>query len=173
VIIFVLCAVVLRSLVGALLVLTPLALAVFVILGAMGWSGVCRHEHGAITAMGVSIGADFAIYSSSRPRGVAQRTCARRGLRNGLRTSGKARSMSRARWSPGISRCRCPASACGATGLSHVDDVALSALAACGLLPAIIRVLQPRFLTRPRPWPGIGEATVVRVAASSPGPAAP
>jgi len=52
--------------------------------------------------------------------------------------------------------------------------VALSALAACGLLPAIIRVLQPRFLTRPRPWPlGIGEATVVRVAASSPGPVAP
>lgn len=68
-IIFVLCALVLRSVVGGLFVLIPLAIAVVVNLGLMGWSGMWLDlSTAAITAMDVSIGADFAIYLLCRMR---------------------------------------------------------------------------------------------------------
>ncbi len=177
VIIFVLCALVLRSLVGALLVLTPLALAVLVILGAMGWSGVWLDmSTAAITAMGVSIGADFAIYLLFRVREELLRGCElETALRNGLRTSGKAALyVSSAVVAGYLTLSLSGFSVWLRLAFLTSMTVALSALAACGLLPAIIRVLRPRFLTRPRALPlGIGPAPVVAVGASSPETASP
>jgi len=92
VIIFVLSALLLRSVVAGLIVLTPLCVAVVVNLGIMGWSGTpLSIATAAITAMAVSIGADFAIYLVFRIReelvGGAGLTQA---LRESLLTSGKA-----------------------------------------------------------------------------------
>jgi predicted RND superfamily exporter protein len=91
-IIFVLCAFLLRSLVGGLFVLTPLAVAVVFTLGLMGWSSTWLDMTTAtITAMGISIGADFALYLIFRireehSRGLPLETA----VRESLRTSGKA-----------------------------------------------------------------------------------
>jgi len=68
-IIFLLCALVLRSMVGAVFVLTPLLMAITFNLGIMGWSGTWLDMSTAgITTMGISIGADFAIYLLFRIR---------------------------------------------------------------------------------------------------------
>jgi predicted RND superfamily exporter protein len=91
-IIFLLSAVVLRSLLGGLFVLLPLALAVVVNLGIMGWSHTWLDmTTAAISAMGISIGADFAIYLIFRVREEAAGGASLdRAVRAGLRTSGKA-----------------------------------------------------------------------------------
>src|SRR5262249_29374849 len=91
-IIFLLSALVLRSVLGGLFVLLPLALAVIVNLGIMGWSHTWLDmTTAAITAMGISIGADFAIYLIYRVREEAVTAAALEdAVRTGLRTSGKA-----------------------------------------------------------------------------------
>jgi predicted RND superfamily exporter protein len=91
-IIFVLCALVLRSVVGGLFVLTPLVLAVATTLGLMGWTSTWLDmTTAAITAMGISIGADFAIYLIFRVREeIARGASLEQAIRISLRTSGKA-----------------------------------------------------------------------------------
>ncbi|MFI5398726.1 MAG: RND family transporter [Candidatus Binatia bacterium] len=91
-IIFLLSAFVLRSFTGGILVLLPLACAVLLNLGIMGWSHTWLDmTTAAITAMGVSIGADFAIYLIFRIREeVAATGSAEPAIRASLRTSGKA-----------------------------------------------------------------------------------
>lgn len=67
--IFTLSAMALRSLTAAFLVLCPLAIAVSVNLGLLGWTGTWLDmSTSAFTAMGVSIGADFALYMIFRIR---------------------------------------------------------------------------------------------------------
>lgn len=152
VIIFVLCAIVLRSLVGALLVLTPLTLAVIVILGTMGWLGVWLDmSTAAITAMGVSIGADFAIYLLFRVREELRRGCPiDAALLKGLRTSGKAALyVSSAVVAGYLTLALSGFSVWLRLAFLTSMTVALSAVAACAVLPAIVRLVQPRFLTRP------------------------
>lgn len=168
-IIFVLCAVVLRSLVGAALVVTPLALAVVSILGAMGWSGVWLDmSTAAITAMGVSIGADFAIYLLFRVREELRSGCALDvALRNGLRTSGKAALYVSSAVAAGyLTLALSGFSVWLRLAFLTSMMVALSALAACLVLPAIIRLLRPRFLTRPLPAAAAG-GSAAAIAASS------
>ena len=68
-IIFVAAAVVLRSLLGALLVLLPLGLAVLINFAVMGLTGVTLGiGTAAISAMAVGMGADYAIYFLFRLR---------------------------------------------------------------------------------------------------------
>ena len=177
VIIFVLCALVLRSLVGALFVLVPLALAVVVILGAMGWAGVWLDmSTAAITAMGVSIGADFAIYLLFRVREELASGCGlETALRHGLRTSGKAALYVSSAVAAGyLTLALSGFSVWLRLAFLTSMTVALSALAACAVLPAIIAVSRPRFLTRSRPRAlGIGQPPVVAVGAPSPEAVAP
>lgn len=91
-IIFVLSALVLHSFAGGILVLVPLACAVLVNLGIMGWSHTWLDmTTAAITAMGISIGADFAIYLLFRIREEITSTgSVESAVRASLRTSGKA-----------------------------------------------------------------------------------
>jgi hypothetical protein len=152
VIILVLCAAVLRSFVGALFVLTPLALAGIVILGGMGWTGVWLDmSTAAITAMGVSIGADFAIYLLFRVR-EELRAGARleEALHTGLRTSGKAALyVSSAVVAGYLTLVVSGFSVWIRLAVLTSLTVAMSALATCALLPAMILLIHPRFLVKP------------------------
>jgi predicted RND superfamily exporter protein len=68
-------AVLLRSLVGGLLVLLPLATSAVVNLGLMGWTGILLSMGtAAISAMAVGIGADYAVYFIFRVREEFDRT---------------------------------------------------------------------------------------------------
>jgi predicted RND superfamily exporter protein len=163
-IIFVLCAVVLRSFVGAMFVLTPLALAVMAILGGMGWTGVWLDmSTAAITAMGVSIGADFAIYLLFRVREeLATGADYELALCHGLRTSGKAALyVSSAVVAGYVTLALSGFSLWMRLAFLTSMTVALSALAACAVLPALIAVTRPAFLTRGRPVSAAVAAPVV------------
>jgi predicted RND superfamily exporter protein len=89
-IIFVLSALALRSVIGGLFVVVPLAVALGITVGVMGWAGVwLSMSTSAVMAMGVSIGADFAIYLIFRLREESPEPLAD-GVRRALLTSGTA-----------------------------------------------------------------------------------
>ncbi len=152
--IFALSAVVLRSLMGGVLVLTPLAAAATVNLGMMGVTGTwVSIATASITAMGVSIGADFAIYLIFRIREELARLDGDldEALRVSLQTSGKAILFVSSAVVFGylvlvLSGFRVWVYVGTLTALM----TALSALGALTIVPAMVLVLQPRFL-----WPKV------------------
>ena len=91
-VIFLLSALVFRSLAAGLLVLAPLACAALVNLGVMGWIGSwLSFATASYTAMGVSLGADFAIYLLFRLREeVRAGRPLEAAIAAALRTSGRA-----------------------------------------------------------------------------------
>jgi predicted RND superfamily exporter protein len=90
-VIFVLSALVFRSAGVGLLVLAPLACAVLVNLGTMGWlRSDLSFATATYTAMGVSLGADFAIYLLFRLREEARELPFREAIAAAMRTSGRA-----------------------------------------------------------------------------------
>ncbi|MBI4515602.1 MAG: MMPL family transporter [Deltaproteobacteria bacterium] len=152
-IIFVLSAVVLRSLVGAVFVLTPLAMAVGITLGLMGWTHTWLDmSTAAITAMGVSIGADFAIYLIFRIREEFVRTASlEEAIRGSLRTSGKAIFFVSSAVALGYMVL--PLSGFSIwirLGVLTAIIISASALATFTVIPALALVTNPRFL-RHRP----------------------
>ncbi len=152
--IFALSAVVLRSLMGGVLVLTPLVVAATVNLGMMGVTGTwVSIATASITAMGVSIGADFAIYLIFRIREELARFEGDLGeaLRVSLQTSGKAILFVSSAVVFGylvlvLSGFRVWVYVGTLTALM----TALSALGALTIVPAMVLVLRPRFL-----WPKV------------------
>lgn len=91
-VIFALASLVFRSVAAGLLVLAPLACAALVNLGVMGWIGSwLSFATASYTAMGVSIGADFAIYLLFRLREEVRGGLAlEAAIASALRTSGRA-----------------------------------------------------------------------------------
>jgi predicted RND superfamily exporter protein len=92
VVVFVLSALVLRSIVGGLFVMTPLILVVLANFGVMGWLGIPL-DMGTIStaAMAIGIGADYELYLLFRFREELQRTGdLAAATRQSLVTSGKA-----------------------------------------------------------------------------------
>jgi predicted RND superfamily exporter protein len=90
-VILVLAALVFRSLGVGLLVLAPLACAVLVNLGTMGWLGSwLSFATATYTSMGVSLGADFAIYLLFRLREESAVRPFREAVAESMRTSGRA-----------------------------------------------------------------------------------
>jgi len=91
-VIFVLSALVFRSLAAGLLVLSPLVCSALVNLGTMGWIGSwLSFATASYTAMGISIGADFAIYLLFRLREeVRTGHSLEAAIASTLRTSGRA-----------------------------------------------------------------------------------
>jgi hypothetical protein len=149
VIIFVLSAVVLRSLIGGLFVLIPLALAVLVTLGAMGWTSTWLDmTTAAITAMGVSIGADFAIYLVFRIREEWARTGSMvSAMSESLRTSGRAIFFVSSAVVLGYLVLSLSGfSVWTRLGILTALIISVSALATLTLIPALGLILQPRFL---------------------------
>jgi len=139
----------LRSLVAGLLVAVPLALAVVVNFAVMGLLGMPLDSMTAvISAMAVGIGADYAIYYLSRVR--EERATApdlATAQARALLTSGKAILFVSSAVALGY------ATLCLSGFRAHVALGGLVALAmvsssagALALLPALLTVLQPRFL---------------------------
>jgi predicted RND superfamily exporter protein len=92
VVVFLLSALVLRSIVGGLFVTTPLVLVVLANFGVMGWLGIPL-DMGTIStaAMAIGIGADYELYLLFRFREELQRTGdLAAATRQSLVTSGKA-----------------------------------------------------------------------------------
>jgi predicted RND superfamily exporter protein len=152
-VIFVLSALVFRSLGAGLFVLAPLACAALVNLGVMGWTGSwLSFATASYTAMGVSIGADFAIYLLFRLREeVHAGRPLEAAIAAALRTSGRA-----------IFFVASAIAAGNATLLA--SDFALwrqlggyvalmmttSSLATLTVVPALALLTSPGFLGRPR-----------------------
>jgi hypothetical protein len=149
-IIFLLCALVLRSIVGGLFVLAPLAVAVVVTFGVMGWSGVWLDmSTAAITAMGVSIGADFAIYLLFRIREEWRRAeSLESAILASIRTSGKAIFFVSSAIAVGYMVLALSGfSIWTRLGLLTATGVATSALATLAIIPAGALLFRPRFLS--------------------------
>lgn len=149
-IIFLLSAIALRSLVGGLLVLAPLALAVAVTLGTMGWTHTWLSMSTAtITAMAVSIGADFAIYFIFRLQQELRERALPDAVRETLLTSGKAIFFVSSAVILGYLVLSVSQFAAWVQlGVITALMMAVSSLAALILLPALILILRPRFLWR-------------------------
>jgi hypothetical protein len=156
-VIFGLSALVFRSLVGGLLVLAPLLCAVLVNIGVMGWVGSdLSFATASYTSMGVSLGADFAIYLLFRLREELHAQPMVDALRETMRTSGRAIFFVAS------------AIAAGYATLLASDFVlwrqlgayvalmmATSALATLTVLPALVLVARPRFLRAKEPVPAV------------------
>lgn len=147
-IIVLLSALALRSVVGGFLVLVPLLVTVVLTLGIMGWSGIwLGMSTSAVLAMGVSIGADFALYLIFRLREELPATSFEEGVRRALVTSGTAIFFVSSAVALGYlvlvtSGFRAWVHLGGLTALMMV----LSSLAAMTLVPALVVLLRPRFL---------------------------
>ena len=149
-IIFVLCAAVLHSLVGGLFVLAPLVIAVVVNFGIMGWAGVWLDmSTAAMTAMSVSIGADFAIYMIFRIREEWQRTQSlESAILISMRTSGKAIFYVSSAIALGYMVL--PVSGFSIwtrLGVLTATGIGTSALATLVVIPAAVLIARPRFVT--------------------------
>jgi predicted RND superfamily exporter protein len=152
-IIVLLCALIFRSAVGGLFVLIPLVLAVVVDFGAMGWTGTWLDmTTAAISAMGISIGADFAIYLIFRVREeYAACESLPDALRAGLVTSGKAIFFVSSAVAVGYAVLAFSGFSIWARlGVLTAIMVSVSALATLTVLPALALLVKPRFLTARR-----------------------
>ena len=158
--IFGLSALVLRSIIGGVLVLTPLFVAATVNLGVMGFTGTWLSiATASITAMGVSIGADFAIYLIFRIREELARLDGdlSAALRVSLQTCGKAiLFVSSAVVLGYLALTLSGFRVWMYVGLLTALMTALSALGALTIIPVMIIVLRPRFL-----WPKVASASRV------------
>lgn len=151
-VIFVVSALVFRSLLGALLVVTPLAITALVNFGIMGLAGIPLNTPNAITApMAIGIGADYAIYLLYRIREeLGQRASLAEAIDSALDSAGRAilyvgmaiaggysvlmlsRGFNIHIWS----------------GILIVLSMLVSVLTTLLLLPALIQALEPGFLRR-------------------------
>lgn len=151
-IIFLLSALVLRSLAGALLVLTPLLVSVLIVLGLMGWVGTWLDmTTAAYTAMAMSIGADFAIYLLFRIR-EENRAAARLedAVAAALLTSGKAIFFVSSAVALGYLVLPFAGfSLWNRLGFLTSAMIFLAALASLTLLPALALRFRPRLLALP------------------------
>jgi predicted RND superfamily exporter protein len=147
----------LRSLIGGLLVLLPLATAALVNLGLMGWTGILLSMGtAAISAMAIGIGADYAVYFLFRVREEFERTGdLRQATSVALTTSGKAIAYVASAVAGGY--------LCLALSLFKVHvllgvlvalTMVTSSAATVAFLPSMILLIKPRFLKRRGEEPG-------------------
>ncbi len=164
-IIFVASAVVLRSLLGACLVLIPLGLAVLVNFAVMGFGGVTLGiGTAAISAMAVGMGADYAIYFLFRLReeyreaGGFGEGAVDAALRATITTSGKAICYVAVAISAGYLTLPFSGYYLHMEGILVPIAMATSALGALIILPLLIAGLQPSFIVGAR----VGKPVVAR-----------
>src|SRR5574341_683011 len=156
-IIFVASAVVLRSMVGACMVLIPLGLAVLINFAVMGFGGVTLGiGTAAISAMAVGMGADYAIYFLFRLReeyrtaGGFGEVSLEAALRSAVTTSGKAICYVAAAISAGYLTLPFSGYYLHMEGVLVPIAMATSALGALIILPLLIAALQPSFIVGSR-----------------------
>jgi uncharacterized protein len=149
IVIVLLTSLVFRSMLAGLLVFTPLACAALVNLGLMGWTGSwLSFATATYTAAGVSLGADFAIYLLFRLRDEVQHSALPDAIREALRTSGRAILFVASAIAAGYSTLLLSDFALWRQlGVYVALMMATSALATLTLLPGLILLHRPRFLT--------------------------
>ncbi len=169
-VIFVLSSVFLSSLWGGVFVTIPMVLALVVNVGLMGWCGIWFNmSSSAISAMGVSFGADFAVYLLYRVREemsrepsfeiAVQHALLTRGdeasrevsfeiaVYRALLSSGKAIFfVSSAIVGGYLILCLSPFVIWQHLGLLTAWIISVHALSAITILPALILIFRPRFL---------------------------
>jgi hydrophobe/amphiphile efflux-3 (HAE3) family protein len=147
-VIFALSSLVFRSLAAGLLVLAPLACAVLANLGAMGWLGSwLSFATATYTSMGVSLGADFAIYLLFRLREEMRSQPMEGALRETFRTSGRAIFFVASAIAAGYATLLVSGFALWRQLGGYVAlMMAASALATLTVLPALVLLTRPRFL---------------------------
>ena len=152
-VVFVLAALVFRSLIAGVLVLIPLACTVLFNFGLLGWTGIPFNIANSITfAMAVGIGADYVIYFLFRLREEQARgTAFDEALKRTLQTAGTATFFVALAIAAGYSVL------VFSTGFwNHItmgilisSAMLVSAAAALTLVPLIISRVKPRFLRMP------------------------
>jgi predicted RND superfamily exporter protein len=147
-IIFLLSSLVLRSLLGGALVLAPLLAALGIMLGLMGWTNTWLSiSTSVILAMGLGIGADFAVYLIFRLREELRTAPLAPAMRRALNTSGKAVFFVSSAVSLGFLVLATSSFVLWFQLGSFIAlMMALSSLASLTLLPPLIMLLRPRFL---------------------------
>jgi predicted RND superfamily exporter protein len=157
-VIFALSALVFRSFAAGLLVLAPLACAVLVNLGVMGWLGTdLSFATATYTSMGVSLGADFAIYLLFRLREEMRSRPLEGALRETLRTSGRAIFFVASAIAAGYATLLLSDFLLWRQLGAYVAlMMASSALATLTVLPALLLISRPRFLHEKEPPPVAG-----------------
>lgn len=173
-VIVLLSALVFRSLAAGLLVLAPLACAALVNVGAMGWIGSdLSFATATYTAMGVSLGADFAIYLLFRLREEARVRPLPEAVEESLRTSGRAVFFVASAIAAGnATLCASSFQLWRELGGYVALMMTTSCLATLTLLPALVLRLQPRFLREVAEATRPGAGGEVADAADSAGSAA-
>ncbi len=151
-VIFAIASVLLRTPVGGAYVTAPLAMALIVNLGAFSWLRVAFDMTGAsIVATGVSLGADYAIYALYRLREDYQnRGSLEAALRAMMETTGRAVLFVALAISAGFAvYLVSDFYAFRILGIFMPLTMLTSSLTALTLLPALVLLLRPRFITRP------------------------
>lgn len=151
-VIFAVSALVFRSLLGALLVVTPLAITALVNFGVMGLTGIPLNTPNAITApMAIGIGADYAIYLLYRIREELQHHATlEAAIDSALESAGRAILYVGTAIAGGYSVLMLSK---GFnihiwSGILIVMSMVVSVVTTLLLLPSLIQVLQPGFLRR-------------------------
>jgi hypothetical protein len=153
-VIFVLSALVFRSLAAGLLVLAPLVCAALVNLGIMGWIGSwLSFATASYTAMGVSLGADFAIYLLFRLREEVRGGHTLEGaILAAMRSSGRAIFFVASAIAAGNATLLASDFALWRQLGGYVSlMMATSCLATLTVIPALVLIFAPRFLEPGKP----------------------
>jgi predicted RND superfamily exporter protein len=148
-VIFLLSALVFRSFVGGLLVLAPLVCAAMVNLGVMGWAGSpLSFATATYTSMGVSLGADFAIYLLFRIREELNGASLEESVVASLSSAGQAVVFVASAIAAGYAALMLSDFALWRELGAYVGLMMLaSAVCTITLLPAIVLLVRPRFLS--------------------------
>jgi uncharacterized protein len=164
VVVFVLGSLALKSPIGGLLVVVPLAAIVLMNLGLIGWLGTPLDMGTAsITAMVAGIGADYEIYMLYRLREeFARHGNLYRALQASLLTSGKAVLFVALSIAGGYSALMIPDfQFYPRLGLTMIITMVISAMLSLVFLRVLVAVLQPRFIVGASKFAGI-PATVTK-----------
>jgi predicted RND superfamily exporter protein len=153
--IYLVSSVVLRSALGGLYVITPIAATVVLLFGLLGWTGI-RLDMGSATllAMAAGIGADYAIYFLYRLREERARvTSDALAVRAALETSGRAVLFVAASIAAGFSAMGLFSDFFGLRMFGTMMPVAMaiSCIASLSLMPALVLRTRPAFLRGARP----------------------
>lgn len=153
-VIFAIASLLLRTPLGGAYVIAPLVMALVVNLGLFAWLGVAFDLSGAsIAAIGVGIGADYAIYVLYRLREEFQRTGAiEPALRATIDTTGRAVLFVALAISAGFGvYLTSDFYAFRILGLFVPLTMMISCITALTLLPALVLLIRPQFVVAAKP----------------------
>lgn len=167
-VIFVVSALLFRSISAGLMVLVPLALTVLVNFGIMGWAGIPLNIPNSLSsAMAVGIGADYAIYLIFRLREECRNGASvDAAVRAALGSAGKASLFVAAAVAGGYSVLFLSIGFRVHNWLALLicSAMLVSVLAALFIIPAVAARLQPRWLGRTGPQPHTAASTLAGAA---------